>query len=70
MKLPKAVGQMTVDAAHTLGGVLVAGAVGASAAYLQGTVTKEGMIAAAIIAIGGYYAKRGDKTKLSDDGVQ
>lgn len=53
--------KMTKDTASTLAGAIVSGAVAASAAYLQGQVTKEALCASAIIGIGGWYFQRGNK---------
>lgn len=55
---------MTKDTVSTIAGCIVAGAAAASAAYLQGQVTKEALCASAIIGIAGWFFKRGSKETI------
>jgi len=67
VKLPKVIRQTTIDTATTVGGFIVAAAVGGASAYLTGQVTKEGVLASAIVAGGGWFLNRGNKTAIQGE---
>lgn len=52
--------KITHDTLSTVLGMILAAMVGGASAYLAGQVTKESVLAAAIVAGGGWYLKRGD----------
>jgi hypothetical protein len=54
---------MTVDTATTIGGFALAAAVGGASTFLAGGVTKEAVIAGAIVAGGGWFINRGNTSK-------
>jgi len=63
----KRFGKITKDTAYTIGGFIVAAAVGGASTFLAGGVTKGSVIAGAVVAGGGWFLKRGDKTPIGGE---
>ena len=59
--------KITHDTLSTVLGMILAAMVGGASAYLAGQVTKESVLAAAIVAGGGWYLKRGDNRIVGGD---
>lgn len=64
MRFPKVIRQTTIDTATTVCGFIVAAAVGGASTFLTGGVTKEAVIAGAIVAGGGWFMNKGNTSPM------